>query len=154
MRRHGLTRQRRRVPARCVAGVKLAVHERHPRLAAAVAVEQPHAAGAALAFLDQRLDEGAEEAVDVGLAHHQIEGQLHGVALDACHAVGAALGIDCRRQLPFQLVCRARGYHPAVGDVEHALHYPASLPTVSIGRWTELSLIPKDDVPMDEAAVP
>ena len=55
---------------------------------------------------------------------------------------------------PFQLVCRTRGYHPAVGDVEHACDYPASLPKVSIGRWTELSLIPKDDVPMDEAAVP
>ena len=63
-------------------------------------------------------------------------------------------GIPAAIGAQFQLVCRTRGYHPAVGDVEHALHYPASLPKVSIGRWTESSLIPKDDVPRDEAEVP
>ena len=110
------------VPLRRIAGVELAVHERHPRVAAAVAVEQPHAAGAALAFLDQRLDEGAEEAVDVLFAHHQVERQLHGVALDPRHAVGSALRIQGRGQLAFQLIDRACASPcgPA-GTVEHAL---------------------------------
>ncbi len=63
-----------------------------------VVVEQPDAAGVALALLDQRLDEDAEEAVDVRLAHQQIERELDGVALDVGHALGAAALVGLARQ--------------------------------------------------------
>ena len=71
---------------------------RRARPAALVLVEQPDAAGVALALLDQRLDEDAEEAGDVGLADEQVDGQLDGIALDARHALGAAALVDLARQ--------------------------------------------------------
>ncbi len=77
--------------------------ERHPQVARGRTrrrrlVEQPDAAGVALALLDQRLDEDAEEAGDVRLADEQIERQLDGIALDARHALGAAALVDLARQ--------------------------------------------------------
>ena len=72
---------------------------RHPQLAAlTVVIQQPHAAGVALALFDQRLGEDAEEAGDVGLAHQQIERGLDGVALDVGHALGAAAIVGLARQ--------------------------------------------------------
>ena len=77
--------------------------ERHPEVARRHAglrlvVEQPDAAGVALGLFDQRLDEDAEEAGDVGLAHQEVDGELDGVALDARHALGAAALVDLARQ--------------------------------------------------------
>ena len=64
----------------------------------AVVVEQPDAAGVALALLDERLDEDAEEAGDVRLADQQVERELDGVALDVRHALGAAALVDLARE--------------------------------------------------------
>ena len=59
-----------------------------------VLFQQPDPAGVALALLDQRLDEHPEKTGDVWLADEQIDRQLHGVALDAGHALGAAALVD------------------------------------------------------------
>ena len=44
----------------------------------------------AFGVVDHAGHELAEEAVDVRLAHQQVERQLHGVGLDRGHALGAA----------------------------------------------------------------
>ena len=70
----------------------------------------------------------------------QVERQLHGVALDAGHAVGAALGIDRRRQLAVPSSSTERGEPTAgpVGIVEHVSNYPAAPAAARrLGRWTE-----------------
>ena len=67
------------------------VQVRHPQVAALlVVVDQPHAGGVALALFDHRLQQRAEEALDVRLAHQQIERELHDVGLDLREALGAA----------------------------------------------------------------
>ncbi len=40
-------------------------------------------------IVDQPLDEGAEEAAQIGMRDQQVERELHGVALDRGHALGA-----------------------------------------------------------------
>jgi hypothetical protein len=46
----------------------------HPEVRALlILIEQEHAARQALAVVHQGLDERAEEAVDVGLAHQQVQ---------------------------------------------------------------------------------
>ena len=117
----------------------LAIHrsQRRGRL-----VEQPHAAGVALAVVDQRLDEHAEEAGDVGLADQQIERQLHGVALDRGHALGPPTLVELARRAPLQGRARrrrsrrpSRGRHsacpgpppavPSSVSADHAIHVTA-----------------------------
>ena len=61
-------------------------------------LDQPDAAGVALAFFDQRLHEHAEEALDVRLAHEEVERELHGIALDVRHALGPAPLVDLAGQ--------------------------------------------------------
>ena len=52
-------------------------------------VDQPHTARMAVALLDERLRERAEKAFDVGLAHQQVERELHGTGLDFHEALRA-----------------------------------------------------------------
>ncbi len=73
----------------------------HSSRRSAVVIQQPHAAGVALALFDERLGEDAEEAGDVGLAHEQIERGLDRVALDVGHALGAAAIVGLARQARF-----------------------------------------------------
>ena len=110
----------------------LVVEVRHPELAALlVFVDQPHAAGVALALLDQRLREAAKEPVDVGLAHEEIERELNGVGLN----VGQALA---RGSAARSLAPAPPAGSPRSGDVEtvgsaaviscagsHSLNYPS-----------------------------
>ena len=97
---HALARQRQRGPVLARLREEVIAEIRHPELAAApILVEQPDAARVALALLDERLDEDAEEAGDVRLAHQQVERELHGVALDPRGALGQASRIGLARQL-------------------------------------------------------
>ena len=82
----------------------LPTHAIHRSQRSTVVIQQPHAAGVALALFDERLGEDAEEAGDVGLAHEQIERGLDGVALDVGHALGAAAIVGLARQGLFQRV--------------------------------------------------
>ena len=60
------------------------LHVRHPQVALLHAlVDQPHRARVALALLDHRLRQPAEEAFDVRLAHEQIERELDDLGLHA-----------------------------------------------------------------------
>ena len=89
MARHALARQAESVSQSGPAVVNNRRRQmRHPEIAALlVFVDQPHAAGVALALFDQRLDERAEEAFDVGFAHEQIERELdHSVWIFARHS--------------------------------------------------------------------
>ena len=153
VRGHRLARQRRGVPLRGIAGVELAVDERHPRLAARRRPSSSHTPQARLSHSSTSVLMKARKKPSMSVSRTtQVERQLHGVALDPRHAVGAALRIEGRGQLPFQLD-RPRVWSPEdrLGTVEHALDYPADGPPASIGRWTEPGLIPKDDVQKDEA---
>ena len=70
---------------------QLILEIRHPQVRALlILVDQPHAARVTLALFGQRLREHAEEAVDVGFAHEEIERQLHGAALNARQALRTA----------------------------------------------------------------
>ncbi|OLE82625.1 MAG: hypothetical protein AUF76_08700 [Acidobacteria bacterium 13_1_20CM_2_65_9] len=53
-------------------------------------VDQPDTARTAVAFLDHRLRQRAEEAFDVRLTHQQIERELDNVGLHLRQAIGAA----------------------------------------------------------------
>ena len=105
MRRHelawigALARRLARIVAalRHLRRVETILHERHPQIAALPAfVDEPDAAGDALAFLDHRPGQRAEEAHQVRLAHEQIDrviddvGLHLGNALRACAARGLA----------------------------------------------------------------
>src|SRR4051812_14167385 len=126
---HRAPRQCELIPSIGIRTVEGAVDERHPRLTPRpVFREQPHAARAAFAFLDQRLDERPEETIHVRLADHEVERELHRVALDPGHAVGPALLVDRVVELPAKVLQIGR-----FGRVEHALDYrpsagPASIP--------------------------
>ena len=110
---HALAWQRQRSPSRGSSLVKkrsstVAPSTGRTRLAAGVVLfQEEDAAGVALALLDQGLDEDAEESSDVGLAHEQIDGQLDGVALNACHALGPAAFVDFSRQGVGPGLCRS-----------------------------------------------
>ena len=81
--RHALARQRERVPVGALRRVQPIRHVRHPQIAPLlIVVDQPHAARVAFALFDQRLGEHAEEALDVRLAHQQIERELDDLGLD------------------------------------------------------------------------
>jgi hypothetical protein len=63
-------------------------------------VKQPDATRVALAFLDHRLRQRTEKAVDVGLAHQQVERELYDIGLHPGEALGAP---------PFGVLVRQRG---------------------------------------------
>ena len=61
----------------------LAEQVRHPEIAALlVFVDQPHAGGVALALFGQRLQQRAEEGIEVGHAHEQVERVLRDLGLN------------------------------------------------------------------------
>ncbi len=63
----------------------------HPQIAPLlIVVDQPHTAGVELAVFDHRLRQRAEEALDVRLAHQQIQGKLDHLGLDLHAALGPA----------------------------------------------------------------
>jgi hypothetical protein len=89
IRAHALARETERVPVAARAGVETIDDVGHPELAALlVVVDQPHRAGVTVALIDHRLRQGAEKALDVGLAHQQIERELDDVGLHLCEALG------------------------------------------------------------------
>ena len=68
----------------------LAEQVRHPEIAALlVFVDQPHAGGVALALFGQRLQQRAEERIEVGHAHEQVERVLRDLGLNVGETLGA-----------------------------------------------------------------
>ncbi|PYR59296.1 MAG: hypothetical protein DMF91_15165 [Acidobacteria bacterium] len=55
-----------------------------------VVVDQPHTARVVLALFDHRLRQRSEEALDVRLAHQQIQRELDNLSLDLRAALSAA----------------------------------------------------------------
>jgi hypothetical protein len=71
-------------------GHNLAAEVGHPEVTALlVFVDQPHAGHLALRFLGQRLEQGAKEPVEIGLAHEQVERVFGDLGLNVGQALCA-----------------------------------------------------------------
>ena len=115
----------------------------HPQVAPLlVLVDQPDAAPVALALFDQRLREHAEEALDVGLAHQQIERELDDLGLHLRDALGATTlgGLANQRgakhlRIAFFRVHGARLCHPrSTAELLPLVDYPAIRPMAASSK--------------------
>jgi hypothetical protein len=96
---HLLSRECQLVPRAGGAGVEPIDHVRHPQLRQLMLfVDQPDAAGVAIALFDHCLRQHAKEPVDVGLADQQIECELDDLGLHPREAFRAT----ALRRLTFQ----------------------------------------------------
>src|SRR5688572_25587028 len=85
-----LTRKLRRLPLGTADREDLAVDMRHPDVAALlILVDQPDGDLVAFALLGKRLEQRAEEAVDIRLAYQGIDRELHDIGLNLRQALGA-----------------------------------------------------------------
>jgi hypothetical protein len=97
---HALARHVERAPVGAPRLQRLAADVGHPQFRRPRRlVEQPHAAGVRFRFLDQLLDEHAEEAAQVRMGDEQVERELHRIPLDRRHALGAHPIVAQRAQL-------------------------------------------------------
>jgi hypothetical protein len=83
----------------------------HPQLTPLFGViDQPDAAGMAVALLDEPLHELSEEPLDVGFADQQLESQLHGTVLNLDEALRATPFVGLAHERGTQHFGIARSY--------------------------------------------
>src|SRR5262245_14716946 len=114
------------------------LHVDHPQLAPfAALVDQPHAAGVALALLDDALRQGAEKLIEIWLTDEQIESELDDFGLHVRAAFGAPAFVGfatqrraqdvriSRRQFFRRLPAHARGIASRLVHRVPLSNYPA-----------------------------